>query len=141
MKLKEFTDLEQAIIYYNMGNERLRLGNETGAIKYYSYAISHNPNLVEAYNNRGTAKAKLGNMEGSIEDYNRAIEIDPDLTAAYSNRSRARFELGNKHSISKSSSDYENSNSHSEIEFVTTNQLIANLRRMKQFHVAKSQSE
>jgi tetratricopeptide (TPR) repeat protein len=94
MELKAFTNLEQAIIYYNLGNKSLRLGNEIGAIKYYSYAISHNPNFVEAYNNRGTAKAKLGNMEGSIKDYNRAIEIDPNLAAAYSNRSRAKFELG-----------------------------------------------
>jgi tetratricopeptide (TPR) repeat protein len=88
------TAFNEALVSYNRGNQRLRLGDWFGAIRYYNCAIHNKSDFVAAYNNRGTAKAELGDIEEAIADYSHAIELDPQLASAYSNRSRARSELG-----------------------------------------------
>ncbi|MDD1417914.1 tetratricopeptide repeat protein [Dolichospermum sp. ST_sed1] len=53
----------------------INLGDKAGAIKYYTQAITINPQDAEAYNNRGTAKYELGDKAGAIKDLETAKQL------------------------------------------------------------------
>jgi tetratricopeptide (TPR) repeat protein len=53
----------------------INLGDKVGAIKYYTQAITINPQDAEAYYNRGNAKSALGDLAGAIADYTQAIAV------------------------------------------------------------------
>ena len=74
----------------------INLGDKAGAIKYYTQAITINPQDAEAYYNRGLAKSESGDKAGAIADFTQAITINPQLAEAYSNRGIAKYESGDK---------------------------------------------
>ena len=74
----------------------INLGDKAGAIKYYTQAITINPQDAEAYNNRGIAKYESGDKAGAIKYYTQAITINPQDAEAYNNRGTAKYELGDK---------------------------------------------
>ena len=86
---------QNAIAYFQRGNENLTLGKYKEAIADYDKAIELNPQYALAYNNRGIAKLHLGDSKEAIADYNKAIELDPKYAKAYCNRGIANCDLGN----------------------------------------------
>ena len=89
-------DSTLAIIYYNRGLARQRVGNHMGAIDDYRKSISTGVKTESAlaYNNIGEIKQKNGDYAGAIEDYSTALRIDPNLGVAYVNRSGALIKSG-----------------------------------------------
>jgi tetratricopeptide (TPR) repeat protein len=49
------------------------------AIRGYSEALRHQPDLAEAYYNRGVVRRAKGDRNGALEDYNQAIRLQPNL--------------------------------------------------------------
>lgn len=82
MTIEKLVKFNYSVNCYSHGNKRLRLGDKSGAIKYYSSAISQNPDFVEAYLNRGTAKAESGSMLVAIENYSYTLGLEPHLASA-----------------------------------------------------------
>jgi Flp pilus assembly protein TadD len=75
------------------GNESVKKGNYSEAIKFYTIFLEKYPHFASAYNNRGVAKINLKDYRSAIEDYNKAIEINPNLIEAYNNRGNAKSHL------------------------------------------------
>lgn len=73
-------------------------GDITGAIKRFSYAITHgnldDQNRAIAHNNRGNCYADLGDGEKAMVDYNLAINYDPNFSEAYFNRAGLFYSQG-----------------------------------------------
>ncbi len=55
------------------------------AEKEFHEAISHDPELAEAFNNLGLACSELGKQNEAIEAFKKAIELSPDMSEAFSN--------------------------------------------------------
>ena len=53
----------------------INLGDKAGAIKYYTQAITINPQLAIAYYNRGVAKSESGDKAGAIKDLETAKQL------------------------------------------------------------------
>ena len=89
------SQLETAITYYNLGVEKLELGDYESAITELDEAIAIYPQYANAYHNRGLAKIGLGDNEGAIADFDRVIEINPEYPQVRLNRGLAviRFNL------------------------------------------------
>jgi len=69
---------DQYYLVFNKGKEYHDSGDFKKAIKYYSQAISINPNLPEAYANRAAlygGDTNCRNYQESIKDFNKAINL------------------------------------------------------------------
>ena len=90
------TDVQKGMLpewVFQQGNFFMMLGQMDRAIEAYSYAITLNPNNVDAYLNRGVTYGNKGDSERAMADFNRAIELNPDDAAAYNNRGIAHREM------------------------------------------------
>ena len=85
---------EEAAVWSNRGNVRVRLNALEGAIADYTRAIALAPLAPEPYLNRGAVLEAMGEWEKAIADYNSVLQIDPDDPAAYNNRGNAEGGAG-----------------------------------------------
>ena len=85
---------EEAAVWSNRGNVRVRRNDLEGAIADYSQAVRLAPAEPDPYLNRGAVREALGEWDGAIADYNQVLQIDPDDPAAYNNRGNAEAGLG-----------------------------------------------
>lgn len=85
---------EEAAVWSNRGNVRVRQNNLEGALADYTQAIALAPNEADPYLNRGAVWEAMGQWEKAIEDYNAVLQIDPDDPAAYNNRGNAEGGAG-----------------------------------------------
>ncbi len=83
----------EAAVWSNRGNVRVRQNNLDGAMADYTKAIDLAPAEPDPYLNRGAVWEAMGQWESAIEDYNRVLQIDPDDPAAYNNRGNAEAGL------------------------------------------------
>ena len=86
---------EEAAVWSNRGNVRVRQNDLDGAMDDYTKAIALAPTEPDPYLNRGAVWEAMGQWEQAIEDYNQVLQIDPDDPAAYNNRGNAEAGLGN----------------------------------------------
>jgi len=68
----ELVSIEDLLLW---GNELADRGNYSGAIGYYSQALTLDPDYGEVYLARGAAYGSLGNVDRAIADANRAAEL------------------------------------------------------------------
>ncbi len=80
---------QEAAVWSNRGNVRVRQNNLDGAVADYSEAIALAPTEPDPYLNRGAVWEAMGQWEKAIDDYNQVLQIDPDDPAAYNNRGNA----------------------------------------------------
>ncbi|MEM8504984.1 MAG: tetratricopeptide repeat protein [Cyanobacteria bacterium P01_D01_bin.1] len=85
---------EEAAVWSNRGNVRVRRNDLAGAIADYNQAILLAPTEPDPYLNRGAVREAMGEWEGAIADYNQVLQFDPDDPAAYNNRGNAEAGLG-----------------------------------------------
>ncbi|KAB8332327.1 tetratricopeptide repeat protein [Scytonema tolypothrichoides VB-61278] len=85
---------DEAVIWFNQGNEQCRTGNFEGAIASYDKAIEFKPDLHEAWFYRGVALLNLKRFSDAITSLDKAVEFKPDLHQAWNNRGVALNNLG-----------------------------------------------
>lgn len=85
---------EEAAVWSNRGNVRVRQNNLDGALADYSQAIALAPTEPDPYLNRGAVFEALGEWEKAMGDYNQVLQINPDDPAAYNNRGNAEAGKG-----------------------------------------------
>ena len=85
---------QNAIAYFQRGNESHALGKYKEAITDYNKAIELDLKNAEVYNNLGNANFSLGNYKEAIEYYTNAIEFNPQFADTYYNRGNAKLHSG-----------------------------------------------
>ena len=94
--LVSFCSISQnAIYFYNSGNDKLDQKDFKGASEEYTKAIELNPNKPEFFMNRGIAKSELGDYRSAIEDFSVSITLDTNNKLAYFNRGNTHHMLRN----------------------------------------------
>lgn len=83
-RLLTYQSLDQAIDFYNQGNEFLEQDFQK-AIELYDQAIQLNPELVLAWNNKGYALNQLEQFEEAMPVLIQAIQLDRTLVIALNN--------------------------------------------------------
>lgn len=84
IRLLTYQSLNQAIEFYNQGNEYLETDCQK-AIEFYDQAIQANPGLVLAWNNKGYALNQLEKFEEAIPVLVQSIQLDRTLVIALNN--------------------------------------------------------
>lgn len=79
--------------YFNQANIEYDNGNYIDAVFYYSEAIKHNPQYVDAYINKGSAHFQLKHYAAAIESYDAAAALCPDDSDIYYRRGFIRHSL------------------------------------------------
>ena len=85
---------QEAAVWSNRGNVRVRQNKLSGALEDYTQAIALAPTETDPYLNRGAVWEAMGQWEKAIADYNQVLQIDPDDPAAYNNRGNAEAGAG-----------------------------------------------
>lgn len=80
---------EEAAVWSNRGNVRVRQNDLEGAMADYTQAITLAPDQPDPYLNRGALWEAMGQWDKAIADYNRLLRLAPDDPAAYNNRGNA----------------------------------------------------
>jgi tetratricopeptide (TPR) repeat protein len=88
------TTIDEAVSWFNQGNQQNEAGDFEGAIASYDRALEIKPDLYEAWFNQGNAFSNLGQFEEALISYDKVIEINPDLHEAWHNRANALRNLG-----------------------------------------------
>lgn len=81
--MKYSADSYKYKLYYQLGNEYMRMGKPGEAVSLYRNAISQGANFADAYNKLGNAYAATGEGHKAITAYRKAIWIDPSYEPAY----------------------------------------------------------
>jgi tetratricopeptide (TPR) repeat protein len=84
----------EAAVWSNRGNVRVRQNNLDGAMADYTQAIALAPRESDPYLNRGALWEAMGQWQSAIDDYNRVLQLNPDDPAAYNNRGNAEAGSG-----------------------------------------------
>jgi Flp pilus assembly protein TadD len=74
-----------AVHYSNVGAEKLRAGDVSGALAEFRVAVALDPTLAGARTNLGVALRRTGDLAGAEAAYRAALESDPDALSAYQN--------------------------------------------------------
>ena len=87
-------DENEAIRYFNEGNEKFRQGNTQGALTDYKKAVGIKPDYAKAFNNMGIAKASgLNDFAGALKDFEQAARIDPSYSDAFLGSGTCRYNM------------------------------------------------
>lgn len=81
-------------IAFNKGVDSLKSEDYEDAIGFFTKAIEHAPDNVQAYQNRGAARLQIGDTGAAIRDFNCVIERNPYHLLAYVNRGSAHIVFG-----------------------------------------------
>jgi tetratricopeptide (TPR) repeat protein len=89
-----FNKKSEAIHLYNQGVSANIKGDNFQAIKYFTQAISYNPDFAEAFYNRGNNYYRINQKNKALKDFSSALIINPNLADALYNRALVKQELG-----------------------------------------------
>jgi len=70
-------------VWFNLGNLRLRAGDNAAAVALYREALRRSPNDAAVHFNLGIALQRQGELRGAEAEYARTIATDPEFLAAY----------------------------------------------------------
>lgn len=84
----------EAAVWSNRGNVRVRRNKLDEALEDYSQAIALAPFEPDPYLNRGAVWEALGQWEKAIGDYNTVLKLNPDDPAGFNNRGNAEAGQG-----------------------------------------------
>jgi tetratricopeptide (TPR) repeat protein len=80
---------------FERGNNFIRMGNLTAAVRDYSIVLAHWPDFAPAYFNRGFARQHgERDLGGAISDYTAALQHKPQFPEALINRAIAHQQGG-----------------------------------------------
>lgn len=83
---------DDAVRFFNSGNEKYRHGNIQGAVEDLTNAVKLNPNYIKALNNRAVILAlDLKNYSAAFADFDQILNIDPDYSDAWLGRGTAFY--------------------------------------------------
>jgi len=85
----DFTNANDAAIYYNRGNTYYENAEFEKAIKSYTEAIEKDNNFASAYYMRAMAYSQIEDDDSRIKDLDKVIELSPDNVDAYLQRADA----------------------------------------------------
>ncbi|MGB5914007.1 MAG: tetratricopeptide repeat protein [Phormidesmis sp.] len=85
---------EEAAVWSNRGNVRVRQNNLEGARADYTKAIALAPTEPDPYLTRGALWEAMGEWDKAIDHYHQVLQIDPEDPAAYNNRGNAEAGRG-----------------------------------------------
>jgi tetratricopeptide (TPR) repeat protein len=77
--------LHRSVLVYNVGQVYLAIAHYEEAVKYYSAAITMDPNYSEYYNERGSILLRMNRLEEARSDFYRAIELSPPYFEVFTN--------------------------------------------------------
>lgn len=92
--LKKHFDAFYAMVYCDMGNAFLDLGDEEEAFEYYDDAILFKTDYADAYYYKGVALCRMGKWVEAIENYDEAILFKADHADAYYHKGMALYAMG-----------------------------------------------
>jgi tetratricopeptide (TPR) repeat protein len=92
---------KDAILNFNLGNEKLKQGDIKAAIGFYSKSIQINPEYYKAFLNRAYAYARIEHYSEALADFDSAIDINPSLGEAYLGKGSCYHFLGIKEKACK----------------------------------------
>jgi tetratricopeptide (TPR) repeat protein len=72
-----------AEVQTGLGNELLRAGKVSGALRHYQKALGINPDCAGAHESLGAALVQLGRVPEAIAQYQQALRIKPGYTEAH----------------------------------------------------------
>lgn len=78
----------------NRGLKKLRRGDNSAAITYFTKVLTMDPTVFEAYLNRAMARKALKDHEGALGDFEKAIKINPNVVECYLKRGDLYMFLG-----------------------------------------------
>lgn len=85
---------ENAALHNDLGNLYARQGWDALALKEYSIAVGHDPDLYVAWTNRGTLYSKAGDLDKAARAFQTAVDIQPLAALAHYNLGVVRERLG-----------------------------------------------
>jgi tetratricopeptide (TPR) repeat protein/serine/threonine protein kinase len=78
----------------HLGYQLLQGKDHMGAVRYFSAAVSIQPESVTAHNNLGVALDKQGKVDEAVAEYRKAVALDPKEAHAHSNLGGALKDQG-----------------------------------------------
>jgi len=87
---------QEAQHFLDVGAERFRENDVTGAIEAFTKAVELNPQLSLAYYARAKARTRQNDLAGAMADYTQAVEVEPRLVNAYYFRGLLRAQQGER---------------------------------------------
>lgn len=76
-RASELPDAELGVVYFNLGNNYFRGGDNDSAEEYYSKAVTASTALPDAYLNRANLRVRTRDYTGAISDYTDYLRLDP----------------------------------------------------------------
>ncbi len=116
--------LDNAMVWYNLGNGYARLEQAEPAVAAYQRAVQLNPNWAEAWTNLGTMLQWGGNVQGAEQAYTRGARLGDPLGAQ--NNARLQQALAQQAAAAKAGAD------RNSIDAIINRQAKENLERRLQ---------
>ena len=70
--------IDRSLVFFNLGNNYLHLGDPEGAVQAYSQAVELDSLDPDPYLNRANVRVKLEAYESAVEDYTTVLGLEPD---------------------------------------------------------------
>ena len=87
------SELDNKLIYHNMGIVYGQMNQLDNAIKSFSSAIEIDKKYADAYHNRGFAYQLKGEHKVAIENFDLAIQLNPNEVEYKNSKSRSEQQL------------------------------------------------
>ncbi|MGE5657172.1 MAG: tetratricopeptide repeat protein [Actinomycetota bacterium] len=84
----------QVKLLFERAAEKVKQGDQAGAIADYTQAIELNTRDPEGYYKRANTKYDLGSYQEAIQDYTQALQVNSNHTKSYYNRGLAYYDSG-----------------------------------------------
>jgi len=84
---------DEAIAWYNSGNDSFVIGHYDQAVKYYLNSLSFDGGFLSAWTNLGAAYQQLGRYQDALDALDTALSIDPGDSLAWNNKGLVQTDL------------------------------------------------
>lgn len=92
--MPEYQNLSVAWSHFNLGFAYGEKGDIPNAIKEYNLAITHDPNLADAYGNLGTIYRQQGKYTEALQEFEKALSHGADTATTLYNQGMIYYTFG-----------------------------------------------